>query len=150
MSQGTQEFILKATRPETRYQSGGLTVDAAIAYSSSSNPWRAEGRIKIRIPVNKRTQHRPSEAVMIIHAPWSVSVTTANGGYCPGGTTKPELEPDMIVVRLCNGPRDCGEMRGCQKQAPSAIDILIRPGNVETKVHGSVKVGEGMKQAFSP
>ena len=45
-------------------------------------------RMNTRMPPDSRIMARPNAAAMIIHALWSVSVTAAKGGYCPGGTSE--------------------------------------------------------------
>jgi hypothetical protein len=54
--------------------------------SSLPYPGFVEERMKIRIPANSGVMESPSEAEMMIQAPWSVGVTIEYGGYCPGGT----------------------------------------------------------------
>jgi hypothetical protein len=41
--------------------------------------------MKIRIPENSSVIESPSEAEIMIQAPWSVGVTVEYGGCCPGG-----------------------------------------------------------------
>jgi hypothetical protein len=50
------------------------------------------------MPPNIKTQDRPRAVAIMIHAVWSVSVTTEKGGYCPGGTEKPELELELDMA----------------------------------------------------
>jgi hypothetical protein len=54
--------------------------------SSFPYPGFVEERIKIRIPENSSVTESPSEAEMMIQAPWSVGVTVEYGGCCPCGT----------------------------------------------------------------
>ncbi len=73
------------------------TVDAPRLISSSPMVGLIVNRIKILMQVKTKINDRPKAAAMIIHAPWSVSVTTANGGYCPSGTGNGKMaEDDMI------------------------------------------------------
>lgn len=55
-------------------------------------------RTKILIALNIKTQDSPMAVARMIHAVWSVSVTTAKGAYCPGGTEKPEFELELDII----------------------------------------------------
>lgn len=44
---------------------------------------------------NSKTQDKPNAAAMIIHALWSVSVTTAKGGDCPSGTVGADMTSSL-------------------------------------------------------
>ena len=96
----------RAKRSETR-EFESLTVEAARKASSSPNLGLAEHRTNILMPPKSKEQDRPRAAAIMIHAVWSVSVTTEKGGYCPGGTEKPELglELDMPEHELMNQER---------------------------------------------
>jgi len=61
-------------------------------------------RTNILMPLNSETQDSPRAVAIMIHAVWSVSVTTEKGGYCPGGTETPELGLglDMTESKLVN------------------------------------------------
>ncbi len=57
------------------------------------------------MPLNRRIQDKPNAVAIIIHAVWSLSVTTAKGGYCPGGTDIGELLLDMLLIAVAKrGP----------------------------------------------
>lgn len=63
-----------------------LTVDSPRLASSSPQVELVPYLMNMRIAEDSTVIDRPSAAVMKIHARWSVLVTTANGGDCPGGT----------------------------------------------------------------
>lgn len=84
----------RANRSETRnFES--LTVEAARKASSSPNIGLAVHRTNILMAPKSKEQDRPRAVAIMIHAVWSVSVTTEKGGYCPGGTEKPEVELEL-------------------------------------------------------
>jgi hypothetical protein len=75
-----------------------LTVEAARKASSSPNLGLTVHRTNILMLPNSKAQDRPRAVAIMIHAVWSVSVTTEKGGYCPGGTEKPELELELDMT----------------------------------------------------
>jgi hypothetical protein len=81
-----------------------LTVEAARKTSSSPNLGLTMHRTNILMPPKSKGQDRSRAVAIMIHAVWSVSVTTEKGGYCPGGTERPELELelDMTESELMN------------------------------------------------
>ena len=88
-----------------------LTVEAARKASSSPNLGLTVHRTNILMPPKSKAQDRPRAEAIMIHAVWSVLVTTEKGGYCPEGTEKPglelelELELDMTESELMNPER---------------------------------------------
>lgn len=51
-------------------------------------------RMKTLMTLKSKMHDKLNAVAIMIHAVWSVSVTTAKGGYCPGGTGKGDTVVD--------------------------------------------------------
>jgi hypothetical protein len=74
--------------------------------------------MKSLITLKRRIQDKPNAVAIMIQAVWSLSVTTAKGGYCPGGTGMGELLLDMSLIAVAR----LGSVKRDVKGRPSSPD----------------------------